>query len=307
MKFRGFCSVLLVMILAMVFFATANAQQEEGGDKTLSPFFFVKSEDAGIDQMPLKSTSADVSISGVIADVKVTQIYKNTGKSALEAIYVFPASTRAAVYGMKMTICKRIIEARIKKRDDARKEYEQAKNEGRSASLLEQQRPNVFQMNVANIMPGDEIKVELKYTELIIPADKVYEFVYPTVVGPRYSNQAENSAPESEKWSQNPYLKQGESPSYAFDINVKLLAGLPISQVTCTTHKVKTTFTSKTEAQINLEKSESYGGNKDYILRYRLDGDRIQSGMLLSEGKNENFFLLMSLNRQCHGIRDSRK
>ena len=118
----------------------------------------------------------------------VTQVYKNDGKKPLEAIYIFPASTRAAVYGMKMTIGKRVIEAKIKKRDEARREYEQARDAGKNASLLEQQRPNVFQMNVANIMPGDEIKVELKYTELLVPTDRVYEFVYPTVVGPRYSN-----------------------------------------------------------------------------------------------------------------------
>jgi Ca-activated chloride channel family protein len=293
MKLRRFLSVILVMVLGQVFYTTSYAQQEEGGDKTLSPYFFVKSDDATIDQMPLKSTSADVSISGVIADVKVTQVYKNTGKKALEAIYVFPASTRAAVYGMKMTIGSRTIEAKIKKRDEARQEYEQARNQGKSASLLEQQRPNVFQMNVANIMPGDEIKVELKYTELIIPEDKVYEFVYPTVVGPRYSNRPEGSAPASEKWSQNPYLRQGKAPSYTFDINVRLSAGLPIGQVACSTHKVRTTFSGKSEAHVELDKSEAYGGNRDYILRYRLDGDRIQSGLLLSEGKSENFFLLM--------------
>jgi Ca-activated chloride channel homolog len=293
MVFRKFVTVILVMVSVLFFYVTAGAQEEEGGDKTLSPYFFVKSDDPGLDRMPLKSTSADVSISGVIADVKVTQVYKNAGKKPLEAIYVFPASTRAAVYGMKMTIGKRIIEAKIMKREEAKDEYEKAKNQGRSASLLEQQRPNVFQMNVANIMPGDEIKVELKYTELIIPTDKIYEFVYPTVVGPRYSNQAESSAPASEKWSQNPYLLQGNAPSYTFDINVKLLAGLPISKVDCSTHKVKTAFTGKTEAHVELEKSETYGGNRDYILRYRLDGDRIQSGLLLSEGKNENFFLLM--------------
>jgi Ca-activated chloride channel family protein len=87
---------------------------------------------------------------------------------------------------MKMTIGQRTIVAKINKREEARKEYEQAKKAGKSASLLEQQRPNVFQMNVANIMPGDLIKVELNYTELITPEDGVYEFVYPTVVGPRY-------------------------------------------------------------------------------------------------------------------------
>lgn len=152
-----------------------------------------------MDQLPLKSTSANVNIAGVIADVTIAQIYKNEGKKALEAIYIFPASTKAAVYGMKMTIGKRVIEARINKRDEARRQYEQARDAGKSASLLEQQRPNVFQMNVANIMPGDEIKVELKYTELIVPTNRVYEFVSPTVVGPRYSNQTEEKAPTSER------------------------------------------------------------------------------------------------------------
>ena len=140
----------------------------------------VKCDDPGIDQLPLESTAAEVSIAGVIVDVKVTQVYKNTGKQAIEAIYVFPASTKASVYGMKMTIGERTIIARIQEK--ARQEYEQAKQEGKSASLLEQQRPNVFQMNVANIMPGDLIKVGLSYTELLVPTECVYEFSYPTVV-----------------------------------------------------------------------------------------------------------------------------
>jgi len=123
-----------------------NAQQPEPVDKTLSPYFFVKSNDPETDQLPLKSTFADVHIAGVIADVKVTQVYTNEGENALEAIYVFPASTRAAVYAMKMTIGERTLVANIKKRDEARQEYEQAKQQGKSASLLEQQRPNVFQM-----------------------------------------------------------------------------------------------------------------------------------------------------------------
>jgi Ca-activated chloride channel family protein len=183
--------------------ATAYAQPREYEDKTLSPYFFVKSDDPQVDQLPLKSTSAAVNISGVIADVQVAQVYKNEGEKTLEAIYVFPASTRAAVYGMKMTIGKRVIEAKISKREDARKEYEQARQAGKTASLLEQQRPNVFQMNVANILPGDEIKVQLKYTELLVPADRVYEFIYPSVVGPRYSNQPAETAPPSERWVQN--------------------------------------------------------------------------------------------------------
>jgi Ca-activated chloride channel family protein len=289
--------VLLVaavfILFGTAFGKTMPAPQRESDDKTLSPYFFVKSDDPTVDQLPLKSTSANVNIAGVIADVTVTQIYKNEGKKALEAIYVFPASTRAAVYGMKMTIGKRVVEARINKREEARRQYEQARDAGKSASLLEQQRPNVFQMNVANIMPGDEIRVELKYTELIVPTDRAYEFAYPTVVGPRYSNQAVETAPPSEHWVKNPYLHEGEAPTYAFDMTVHIAAGLPVKEITSSAHKVKTIYASTTNATVTLDKSEKQGGNRDYILRYRLDGDRIQSGLLLYEGEKENFFLLM--------------
>ncbi|MBU2498395.1 MAG: trypsin, partial [Proteobacteria bacterium] len=169
---------LMVLAVFLVSCSGAYGQPEIGEDRTLSPYFFVKSADPEVDQLPLKSTSVKVNISGVIADVVVTQLYKNEGKRPLEAIYIFPASTRAAVYGMKMTIGERIITAEIAKREEARHMYDAAKQAGKTASLLEQQRPNVFQMNVANILPGDTIKVELRYTELLVPTDRVYEFVY---------------------------------------------------------------------------------------------------------------------------------
>jgi Ca-activated chloride channel homolog len=269
------------------------AQQPESGDKTLSPYFFVKSDDPETDRLPLKSTNADVNIAGVIADVKVTQVYRNEGRNALEAIYVFPASTRAAVYAMKMTIGERVITANIKKRDEARQEYEQAKLQGKSASLLEQQRPNVFQMNVANIMPGDEIKVEMSYTELLVPTNKEYAFIYPTVVGPRYSNRQAATAHKSEQWTQNPYLHEGESPNFTLNIDVTIAAGMPIQKIVSPSHKVDIHYSGNTGATISLDKSEASPGNKDYILKYRLAGDQIESGLLLSHGDRENFFLLM--------------
>lgn len=290
--------VAAVSLVAVLACANTYAQQRQSGentgnDRTLSPYFLVRSNDPAADQLPLKSTSATVNISGVIADVRVHQVYKNEGKKALEAIYVFPASTRAAVYGMKMTLGERVIEAKIKKREEARREYEQARDQGKSASLLEQQRPNVFQMNVANIMPGDEIEVELRYTELLVPTDRVYEFVYPTVVGPRYSNKTAEEVPTSEKWTQNPYLHQGEQPPYAFDIATTIVAGMPIREIFCPSHKVRTAYDGPSAARIALDKSETRGGNRDFILRYRLDGNRIQSGLLLSDNGKEKFFLLM--------------
>lgn len=129
----------------------------------------MSSDAEGVEQLPLKSTEASVDIAGVIAEVKVTQVYKNEGQMPIEAIYVFPGSTRAAVYGMKMTIGERVQVAKIAERHAAQAAYTQAKAAGKSASLSEQQRPNVFQMSVAHIMPGDEIRVELSYTELMVP------------------------------------------------------------------------------------------------------------------------------------------
>ena len=207
------------------------AQPEQDTDKTLSPYFWVKSDDPETDRLPLKETRAQVRIAGVIAEVTVTQVYKNEGKNTIEAVYVFPGSTRAAVHAMRMTVGDRVIEADIMERKKARQTYEQAKKEGKTASLLEQQRPNVFQMNVANILPGDEIKVEMKYTELLESEEQVYEFVYPAVVGPRYSNKKADGAPGSETWVETPYLHQGEAPTYLFDLNVDLRSGPPITDI----------------------------------------------------------------------------
>jgi Ca-activated chloride channel family protein len=194
---------------------------------------------------------------------------------------------------MKMTIGERTIIAKIQEKEKARQEYEQAKQEGKSASLLEQQRPNVFQMNVANILPGDVIRVELSYTELLVPTDGVYEFAYPTVVGPRYSNKSEAGAGSSESWVKNPYLHEGEAPPYAFDIKTRVSAGIPIQEVVCPSHKVQIGYEGPATADIKLDPSEKSGGNRDYILKYRLAGGRIESGLLLYPGEKENFFLLM--------------
>jgi Ca-activated chloride channel family protein len=285
--------VLITLVVVMLSAAHALAGQAESDDRTLSPYFFVKSEDPAIDRLPLKSTSAAVNIAGVIADVRVTQVYKNEGKQPLEAIYVFPGSTRAAVYAMKMTIGERVIHAKINTKEQARKDYDNAKNQGKSASLLEQHRPNVFQMNVANIMPGDEIKVELSYTELLVPTDKIYEFVYPTVVGPRYSNQKADEVPDSEKWVENPYLREGDDPTYSFDIKVNVATGLPIQDITCASHNVDIDYDGASKAEVRLAKKGKNKGNKDFILKYRLAGKQIGSGLLLYEGEEENFFLMM--------------
>lgn len=286
-------SNVIQLLLLTLLFSPAISFAQEGGespDKSQSPYFLVKSDQPGVDALPLKSTSADVNIAGVIADVTVTQVYENTGKHPLEAIYVFPASSRAAVYGMQMTIGNRTITAEIRERNKARAEYEAAKSEGKSASLLEQQRPNVFQMNVANIMPGDVIKVEMKYTELLEPVAGTYEFVYPAVVGPRYT---EGSDDDHDSFTSTPYTPKGTASSYDFDLNLYLSAGIPIQHVSSKSHKVDINYAGAKEAEIGLAAGQEKSGNKDFILEYRLAGGAIESGLLLYEHGDENFFVAM--------------
>ncbi len=285
--------IILMLLTILNINSPFAIETENRSNHTLSPYFFVKSDNPDIDQFPLKATSINVNIAGVIADVKVTQVYKNEGKRPIEAIYIFPASTKAAIYGMKMQIGERIIIAKIEKRKKARQAYEKAKREGKQASLLEEHRPNVFQMSVANIMPGDTIKTELRYTELISPKDGIYEFVYPTVVGPRYSTKSISEALPSENWVENPYLHQGRSPATNFDIKINLNSGVPLNSITSPSHKTVITYKGKSRARIVLAPKEKYSGNRDFILKYRLNGNVIQSGILLYKGKDENFFLLM--------------
>lgn len=282
--------IILFILLTTVF---SSFSQETGNeDKTLSPYFLVLSDDPATDQLPLKSTSAEVNIAGVIADVTINQVYKNEGKNALEAIYTFPASSQAAVYAMEMTIGDRTIVAKVEEKNKARREYNQAKAEGKRTSLLEQQRPNVFQMNVANIMPGDEIKVSLKYTEILVPENSIYSFVYPTVVGPRYTGETKEFT-SSDKFLSSPYQKEGEKPFYNFDIDVNLSTGIPIQNISCPTHKVNIKYPQLSLANIELNKSEQKGGNRDFVLKYQLAGEKIESGLMLYEHNDENFFLLM--------------
>ena len=289
------CICLLLITTAIASFSVfAQTEEDRSQDnKTLSPYFFVQG-DPKVDQLPLKDTRVEISVSGVIADVKVVQTYRNEGSRPINATYVFPASTRAAVYAMRMRIGDQLIIARIKERDAARQEFETAKKEGKSASLLEQDRPNVFSMNLANLMPQDQVEIELRYTELLVPTDGIYELVYPTVVGPRYSSEQKSSAPKSDKWVGSPYLHQGDKPTSTLHISTRISAGVPIQELSCPSHQIAPQWVNSTVAQMTLDDADPFQGNRDFVLHYRLAGNQIASGLLLYQGQDENFFLYMA-------------
>jgi Ca-activated chloride channel family protein len=267
------------------------AGRDDADDRTLAPYFQTADANLPGDRLPLKETRASIDIAGVIASVTVHQVFENASAVPIEAVYVFPASTRAAVHGMRMRIGTRTIDAKIDERERARSRYDAAKREGKRASLLEQERPNVFTTRVANIMPGDRIEVELAYSEMIVPEDGVYELVYPTVVGPRYGGGAD---PARDRWIASPYLHAGEPEPYRFSVEAHIHAGVAIKDLQSPSHAVTVEWQGPSAATV--KPSQAGGGDRDFILRYRLAGDRIESGLLLWDEPgqpSERFFALL--------------
>lgn len=262
-------------------------------DDSASPYFLIEGADPTRDNLPLRSTRVDARILGVIADVRVVQQYRNEGSRPLEARYVFPGSTRAAVYGMTVRLGERALQAQIRERQKARLEYHQAKGAGKTAALLEQQRENVFQMNVANIMPGDVVDVELRYTELLLPEDGLYRFVFPTVVGPRYNATPDSEGHKPEPWVSTPYLREGIAPRDAFSLSVDLQSPVALGEIRSPSHRLDIRQEAANHARIGLAADGGVAHNRDFILEYPLGGKDVASGVLLSRGGEENFFLAL--------------
>ncbi|MFO0827742.1 MAG: VIT and VWA domain-containing protein [Phycisphaerales bacterium] len=139
---------------------------------------------------PLQHTDVDAEVTGPFTRVMVKQRYANPYPQKIEAVYTFPLSHRAAVDHMRIIVKgpngERVVEGEVKEREAARQIYESAKASGYVASLLEQERPNIFTQSVANIEPGSTIIVEIGYLETLQRKDGVYTFDFPMTVGPRY-------------------------------------------------------------------------------------------------------------------------
>lgn len=273
----------LTMLFIMWACVLAYGTEVFSNENTQTPYFMAVGADVNL---PLQNTETFISIDGSIADISVKQTYTNEGASPIEAVYVFPSSTRAAVYGLTITVDGRVTEAVIKEKEAARAEYVQAKSEGKSAALLEQQKPNVFTMNVSNILPGDRIDVELRYTELVQVRDKVYELAYPMSIGGGYG--------ERENSESNKPLADSQD-AHSSTISIMLNSGIPVLDITSPSHEIDVMPISATSAEVTLVE-QAHITNRDFVLRYTLAGDEIQSGMLLQEGEGEgeeeNYFLL---------------
>ncbi|MFH1924696.1 MAG: VIT domain-containing protein, partial [Planctomycetota bacterium] len=178
--------LLWIVLLAMGFGMAASAAwaKDEGLTEGRLDAFDGKGKALG--SCPLEHTEVTVDVAGFVARVTVRQAFSNPFEDKIEAVYAFPLSQDAAVDRMTMTVGDRVIKGEIKERGEARAIYESAKAAGKVASLLDQERPNIFTQSVANIEPGEKVDITISYSETLDWEDGMYHFDFPMVVGPRY-------------------------------------------------------------------------------------------------------------------------
>lgn len=251
--------------------------------------------------IPLKHTDVSASISGYIATVEVTQQFHNPYESKIEAKYVFPLPQNSAVNEFLMTIGDRKIRGLIREREEAERIYEEAKRQGYVASLLTQERPNIFTQSVANIEPGNEIDINIKYFHTLAYVDGWYEYVFPMVVGPRFNPPgltegvgavARGKPGISGQKTEVQYLRPGERSGHDISLALNINAGVPIEEVISPSHVIKRNHSSPETTTVTLSPLDTIP-NKDFVLRFKVAGSVIKSTLLTHRDERGGFFTLL--------------
>ncbi|MEZ5403604.1 MAG: VIT and VWA domain-containing protein [Bryobacteraceae bacterium] len=238
---------------------------------------------------PLKHTDVKANITGFLARVTVTQEFENPLTEKIEAVYTFPLPSKAAVDDMTMHVAGRTVRGLIKERDEARKIFEAARNRGQVASLLDQERPNIFTQAVTNIPPGEKVRIVISYVETLPYEAGTYEFVFPTVVGPRYSPKGR--VPDAGKIAP-PITPEGARAGHDISIEVALDAGLPIQSLESKLLPVTIDRPAPQRAVVKL-KNQAEIPNRDFILRYDVAGRKIDDAVLSHRDSRGGFFTLV--------------
>jgi Ca-activated chloride channel family protein len=249
---------------------------------------------------PLANTDVVADVAGYVGRVRVRQTFHNPLDRPIEAVYLFPLPHGAAVDDMAMTIGTRRIVGRIQPRAQARRTYERAKAAGKVAGLLDQERPNIFTQAVANIEPGAEVEIEIRYVETLAYRDSVVTWVFPTVVGPRYvpgaatgkedTRAATTRVPDAAKIS--PPVLPRTRPGHDLHLTVNIDAGMELRDLRSDLHAVAIRRSGTGRAVVTLLEKDAIP-NRDFILHYRTATDRIEDALLVHEDHRGAYFTLI--------------
>lgn len=291
--------------LLLLFFMNVNAVAGLASSEspTSGSLEAIQKDGKALGFCPLSHTDVRAAVSGILARVTVTQKFQNPYDSPIEAVYTFPLPHQAAVDDMTIKVGDRVIRGVIKERQEARAIYLQARAEGRIAALLNQERPNIFRQYVANILPGQGIDVIISYVETLKYENGSYQFVFPTVVGPRYIPGVPNGKTDG-GWSSDtdqvpdasrispPVVKDGERTGHDISIEVDLDAAVPFTNLRSTQHEIAVQMNSEQSAFVRLLDKDVIL-NRDFILTWDVATEEIQDGLVTHRQGADGYFMLV--------------
>ena len=238
---------------------------------------------------PLQRTDVESDIAGQMARVVVTQHFSNSSQTPIEALYTFPLPHDAAIDGMTFRIGERKIIGEIKKREEAAQIYNEAKARGQNAALLDQERPNIFSQRISNVMPGQQIRVEISFTQPVSYRAGHYEWEFPTVVGPRYVTV---QTPDANKITP-PITPEGTTAGHDLTMKIHLKSAVPLGEISSALHPIVVDKSGDSEANIALKEGATLP-NKDFILRFAPRDNALQTGLITrADGKGGGWFQLV--------------
>jgi len=264
---------------------------------------------------PTLDTDVHIQITGMIARATVRQKFHNNSADWQEGIYVFPLPENAAVDQLRMHIGDHIIEGQIREKQQARKEYQQAKTEGKRASLVEQERPNIFTTSVANIGPDENIMIEITYQQPVRYQNKTFSLRFPMVVAPRYiPGKTVVTGFEGTGWSLNTdqvadasritpaVLNPGQDlenepehkPVNPVSLRIDLDAGFLLSNIDSPYHPIDIGIPDKTQYSIQLQHSQ-VPANRDFVLDWKAEPGNTPKAALFTEEKDADIYSMIML------------
>lgn len=306
-----------ITVLVLISFLLAGAPataDDEVSDETVAMhevgagqlLFRTESRDRFV-PAPVQKTDVDISVRGLLSETVVAQRFTNPTDDWMEGVYVFPLPAKAAVHAMRLVIGDRIIEGQVKEKRQAQKTYAEAKRQGKKASLVVQERPNIFTTSVANIGPGETVEVRIEYQQSLHFSDDELELRFPMVVGPRYiPGTPAQTASQGSGWAFDtnqisdasritpPVLHPDEGEVNPVTLTVTLDAGFPISRLVCPYHPVEMTTRSSGIRSIVLDGPTP--ANRDFVLRWAPERGRgPQAAVFTEEWNGESYVLVMVL------------
>ncbi|MFO0995405.1 MAG: marine proteobacterial sortase target protein [Alphaproteobacteria bacterium] len=254
---------------------------------------------------PAVETHVQMTVSGLIARVTVSQLFQNPSDDWIEGVYVFPLPENAAVDQLRLQVGDRFLEGKIKERAEARAIYEEAKASGKKAALLDEERPNIFTNAVANIGPHEQVAVQIEYQQSLRFDRNGVSLRFPMVVGPRYMPGPGPIASAGERPSiaspvpdaariTPPVLHPADGAVNPVTLDIALDAGMPVAWVKSPTHKLAVTEQTAGRYAIGLA-GDAVFAEKDFVLEWLPDALKGPATALFTETLGDATYLLVTL------------